>query len=113
MLADVVEFLNEDFGATAAILAVIAFVSTLPSCFRRKSWPEVGATIVMLLGVGGTFAGIKICILTICLPVLQLGSLANDKPALLMGGIVTFLVSLRAAVEHWHHVTKCYRQFRR
>lgn len=89
----------------AAVVTAFVFIAAMAVCAHRRKWPETGPLASMLLGVTGTVAGIKITILTITLPSVQLGALADDKGALILGGIVTFVVSLREAVGHWLKVT--------
>lgn len=91
MPADLIDFFRIDFGTKAAIFAVFVFVTTLPFCVYKKQWPDIGSLTVMTLGAAGTASGIKITVLTVWLPLVQLGPLGDDKPALVLGDLSLLL----------------------
>jgi hypothetical protein len=99
-------FFLHDFGTKATVLMAVVFFSTLPFCIYRRKWPDIGCLLMMLIGIAGTLAGIRISALTICLPIAQLGALADDKPTLFIGGLVTFVIALRDAITHWRAITQ-------
>ena len=89
----------------AALLVLAVFVSVQPFCVYKRRWPEMGATVVMLLSTTGIAFGFKVSVLVLYLPAAQLGALAGDKPALIIGGLATLTLSVREAVENWRGVT--------
>jgi hypothetical protein len=96
---------QRNFGTIAAVLLVLVFISVLPICARRRRWPKLGHLVVMLLSTAGAASGFKVSLLTMCLPAAQLGSLADDKPALMIGGIATLMMSLQGAVTFWRKIS--------
>ena len=99
MPADLDRFFRMDFGTRAAIFAVSVFIIPLPFCMYKKQWPDIGSLTVMTRGAAGTSSGIRITVLTVWLPLVQLGPLGDDKPALVLGGLVAFVVSCERQVS--------------
>jgi hypothetical protein len=105
MLADLASwFQKEELGRTVAVICVVIWISTIPFCFYKRSWPDIGATVIMLLSTIGVISGFKIAFFTLYLPLHELGPLTDDKPALIIGGLATFVFSLREATANWRKV---------
>lgn len=93
-----------EFGTAASMFGLFAFVSALPVCAYKRRWPEIGAVVMMLLSTAGVASGLKIIFFTVSLAGEQLGSLADDKPALLIGGLATLVLSMRESSVNWRKV---------
>lgn len=104
MFPDVLGYFQDGFETKVAALAAIAFCTVLPFCLYKRAWPEIGAAIIMAFGVTGAAIGLKIVILALLLPDADIGPLADERYALVVGGFMTFVVSLREAIEHWRLV---------
>lgn len=100
-----VAFSKTDFGANAALCSAIVAISVVPFCIYKKQWPDLGSFVMMGLSSAGVSSGVKIAVLTLCLPAAQLGPLADDKAALMIGGLATMVLSLREAVGSWRKCT--------
>jgi hypothetical protein len=87
-----------DFGGLATWSALICALSAgvVGACNRR--WPEIGELVTVMLAATGTVSGMKIVILTMMIEPIRLGALAEDKAALVVGGAVTTILSLREGV---------------
>lgn len=105
MIERIIALFKTEFGTIASIVAFLVFMKAMLVCACKRRWPEIGPVVVMLLSAAGVVSGIKIAVLTLFLPVAQLGPLADDKPALLIGGLATFVLSLREATSNWRKTT--------
>lgn len=103
-MSELLGVFQRNFGTVAAILLVIVFISVLPVCARRHRWPRLGHLVLMLLSTAGAASGFKVSLLTLCLPGAQLGSLADDKPALMVSGLAMLMMSLQGAVTFWRKI---------
>jgi hypothetical protein len=97
--------IQKEFGTAATYFAVAIFLSTIPFCLYKKRWLDVGPVVMLLLTSAGVASGFKITMLTMFLPLNQLGALGDDKPALIVGGLATLVLSLREVVNNWRKVT--------
>lgn len=95
------KFFLVNFQTKAASVSLAIFITTIPVCIVQKKWPEIGASACLVLGSAGTLAGLKIMVLTVGLPIAQLGPLGDDRPTLLIGGVSAFLFCMRETVSCW------------
>lgn len=80
----------------AATIAVIVFLLVGLVCLlHTKTWPEGGETLKTALAAASTCSGLKIVIFTLLLNAEKLGPLADDRPALILGGLATVLFGAR------------------
>lgn len=99
-----VHVLPAEFGTLTAYLAVFVFLTTVPFCLYHKTWPDTGQVVIMLLSSVGAASGVKIIYLTTSLPIDKLGALADDKGALVVGGLATLALSMKEAISNWRKV---------
>jgi len=91
-------------GTLAAVTGLVAFLAAVPFAIRKNRWPEVGEIVLLVLAAAGMVSGVKITVLTLFMDAKHLGALADDKPALFLGGIAAFYVAFRETVTHWRKV---------
>jgi hypothetical protein len=104
MLTDWAVALGSDFGDTASYFILTVFLSALPFCIYKQRWPQIDQAVALLVSSWSAISGIKIFLLALLLPSAQLGLLANDKPALILGAVVLILLSLKGAMTSWRMV---------
>jgi hypothetical protein len=105
MLTEWASSFQREFGNAASYCVLLVFLSTVPFCVHKQRWPEIGAIALLLLTSAGALSGFKVILLTLLLPLAQLGSLADDKPALILGGVAMVVLSLREAAANWRKIT--------
>lgn len=97
---------SPNFGTIAAIFAIVVCFAATPFCiWKAKKWPDIGDTLVLALAAAGVISGGKITYLTVMMSSQELGLLADDKPALVVGGLATLSLSLREMVTKWRIVS--------
>lgn len=99
------QIFRAEFGTTASGLLVFVFASVMPFCAIQRRWPDLGLLVMMMLSTAGIASGAKIIVLTLSMPLAQLGPLADDKPALMIGGVAILVLSLREAASYWCKLT--------
>jgi hypothetical protein len=104
-MPDLITLLSSQFGTLAAYIAVFVFLSSIVGCIYKKQWPDTGPMVIMLLSTLGTASGAKIAYLMLALPADKLGALADDKGALMIGGLATLTLSLKETCTYWRKVT--------
>ena len=98
-------FVQTSSETKAVSLVVLLFLSTLPFCFYKRNWPDTTLVTLMSLGAVTAVAGIKIIVLALLLPVSQMGQFGDAKTALLLGGLISLIVSSKETVASWRAIT--------
>jgi hypothetical protein len=93
MIETVVQFFQKNWGTHASVFVLVIVVPIIIIAALRKNAFEIGDIILLALGTAGFASGIRILVLTLGLEDAQLGSLADDKPTLILGGIAAVLAT--------------------
>lgn len=94
-----------DIGLASAVAGLIACSSTWPFCYYKRLWPEIGPSIVLFFGAVGTVSGFKLVFFTLTIEATKLGPLADDRAALMVGGLVTLILGTKEGVLKWREIT--------
>lgn len=100
MIEATLSIFGEDFGTTAATATILIFIAVLAAATFKQQKVDIGKLLVALFSGIGTMSGLKIVLLTYLLSAENLGSLADDRPTLMIGGFATLLLSTR---QCWIH----------